>query len=116
MISEYYQPKFDALFDALKKFSSKRLGGNNGIVSIKKSIEPGSDAYKDEGIPFIRVRDVSKHEITSPEIYLSHDVVENVKALFPKKIRFSFQRMVVLELHINWSMMKILLHLVHYCI
>ena len=79
--SEYYQPKFDALFDALKKFSSKRLGGNNGIVSIKKSIEPGSDAYKDEGIPFIRVRDVSKHEITSPEIYLSHDVVENVKAI-----------------------------------
>ncbi|MBM6680494.1 restriction endonuclease subunit S [Pseudoflavonifractor capillosus] len=90
--SEYYQPKFDALFDALKKFSSKRLGGNNGIVSIKKSIEPGSDAYKDEGIPFIRVRDVSKHEITSPEIYLSHDVVENVKALFPKKDTILFSK------------------------
>lgn len=90
--AEYYQPKFDALFDALKKFSNKRLGGNNGIVSIKKSIEPGSDAYKNEGIPFIRVSDVSKHEITSPEIYLSHDVVENVAALFPKKDTILFSK------------------------
>lgn len=90
--AEYYQPKFDALFDALKKFSIKRLGGNNGIVRIKKSIEPGSDAYKDEGIPFIRVRDVSKHEITSPEIYLSQDIVENVKELFPKKDTILFSK------------------------
>ena len=83
--AEYYQPKFDILFDTLSKFSNKRLGGDDGITNIKKSIEPGSDSYKDKGIPFVRVSDVSKYEITSPEIYLSHDVVENVAALFPKK-------------------------------
>ena len=90
--SEYYQPKFDALFDTIKKFSNKQLGGNDGIVSIKKSIEPGSDAYKDEGIPFVRVSDVSKYGITAPEIYLSYDVVENVDALYPKKDTILFSK------------------------
>lgn len=90
--SEYYKPKFDILFDTLSKFSSKPLGGDNGITNIKKSIEPGSDSYKDEGIPFVRVSDVSKYEITSPEIYLSHDVVENVAALFPKKDTILFSK------------------------
>ena len=90
--SEYYQPKFDVLFDTLEKFPNKRLGGNDGIVDIKKSIEPGSEAYKDEGIPFVRVSDVSKYEITSPEIYLSYDVVENVDALYPKKDTILFSK------------------------
>lgn len=90
--AEYYQPKFDILFDTLSKFSNKRLGGDDGITNIKKSIEPGSDSYKDKGIPFVRVSDVSKYEITSPEIYLSHDVVENVAALFPKKDTILFSK------------------------
>ena len=90
--AEYYQPKFDILFDKLSKLSNKRLGGDNGITNIKKSIEPGSDSYKDEGVPFVRVSDVSKYEITSPEIYLSHDVVENVAALFPKKDTILFSK------------------------
>lgn len=90
--SEYYQPKFYNLFEMLSKFPNKRLGGDDGIVNIKKSIEPGSKAYKGEGIPFIRVSDVSKYEITSPEIYLSHDVVENVEVLFPKKDTILFSK------------------------
>ena len=90
--AEYYQPKFDILFDKLSKLSNKRLGGDDGIANIKKSIEPGSDSYKDEGIPFVRVSDVSKYEITSPEIYLSHDVVENVASLFPKKDTILFSK------------------------
>lgn len=90
--AEYYQPKFDTLFDELKKFSTKRLGGNAGIVSIKKSIEPGTDAYKDEGIPFVRVSDISKYEMTSPEIHLSPDIVEDVEALFPKKDTILFSK------------------------
>lgn len=90
--AEYYQPKFDILFDKLSKLSNKRLGGDDGIANIKKSIEPGSDSYKDEGIPFVRVSDVSKYEIISPEIYLSHDVIENVAALFPKKDTILFSK------------------------
>ena len=90
--AEYYQAKFDALFSTLKKFPSKRLGGTCGIVNIKKSIEPGSDAYKDEGIPFARVSDISKYEITTPEIHLSRDVVDNVESLFPKKDTILFSK------------------------
>ena len=90
--AEYYQPKYDALFDALRKLRCKPLGGRNGAVSIKKSIEPGSEAYQDEGIPFVRVSDVSKYEITSPEIYLSHNIVENVEVLFPKKDTILFSK------------------------
>ena len=69
-----------------------RLGGSNGIVCISKSIEPGSEAYQDEGIPFVRVSDVSKYEITPPEIFLSKDVVPNIASLYPKKDTILFSK------------------------
>lgn len=90
--AEFYQPKYDILFDELKKFSCKRLGGPNGIVNIKKSIEPGSEAYQDEGVPFVRVSDISKYEITPPEIYLSQNIVKNAESLFPKKDTILFSK------------------------
>lgn len=90
--AEYYQPKYDLLFNALSKLSNKQLGGDGGIVNIKKSIEPGSDAYQTEGIPFVRVSDVSKFEITPPEIYLSNDVVKNPESLYPKKDTILFSK------------------------
>ena len=83
--AEYYQPKYDELFNVLKKHNTKQLGGKNGLVNIKKSIEPGSEAYKDEGIPFVRVSDIDKFEITSPEIKLPQDIVPNIEILYPKK-------------------------------
>lgn len=90
--AEYYQPKYDALFDALQQFTCKKLGGENGIVNIIKSIEPGSDEYKEEGIPFVRVSDMSKFEISEPEICLSENVVDNVLALYPKKDTILFSK------------------------
>lgn len=90
--AEYYHPKYDILFDTLKNFPCKLLGGHDGIARFKKSIEPGSEAYRDEGIPFVRVSDVSKFEITQPEIYLSQDVSENVASLFPKKDTILFSK------------------------
>ena len=83
--AEYYQPKYDALFAALSKFKTKKLGGAHGLVSIAKSIEPGSEAYVDEGIPFVRVSDISKFEISKPEIKLCNDVVDTPELFFPKK-------------------------------
>lgn len=83
--AEYYQPKYDVLFTMLKKTNTKKLGGKDGIVAIKKSIEPGSNAYFKEGIPFIRVSDIDKYGISDPEIKLSKNVVENVEKLYPTK-------------------------------
>ncbi len=83
--AEYYQPKYDALFATLSNFKTKKLGGKNGIVDYMKSIEPGSEAYADEGIPFVRVSDISKFEISEPEIKLRSNVFPTPEVLFPKK-------------------------------
>ena len=83
--AEYYQPKYDILFDALCKHHCEKLGGNNGLVTIMKSIEPGSDAYQEEGIPFIRVSDVDRFGISKTSIKLSPNIVPTVESLFPSK-------------------------------
>lgn len=83
--AEYYHPKYDSLFEALKKHKTIQLGGDGGLVSMKKSIEPGSNAYLKEGIPFIRVSDVDKYEISAPPIMISEDIVSNIEELFPQK-------------------------------
>ena len=90
--AEYYQPKYDSLFETIERFSCKQLGGNNGIVTIKKSIEPGSDAYQDEGIPFVRVSDVSKFEVLEPELFLPDNIIDNTELLFPKKDTILFSK------------------------
>ena len=90
--AEYYQPKYDVLYSALKKLNTLKLGGENGIVSFLRSIEPGSDAYCEEGIPFVRVSDIGKFGISLPEIKLSQDVVDNVESLFPKKDTILFSK------------------------
>ena len=66
--AEYYQPKYDALFAQLSKYECDTI---KDIAHIKKSVEPGSEAYQDSGIPFVRVSDVTKFGISEPNIYLS---------------------------------------------
>ena len=79
--SEYYQPKYDELFEHLAKYKCTKLGD---IVAIKKSIEPGSDSYIEEGIPFIRVSDVNKFEIGKTDLHLSPKEF-NIEVLRPHK-------------------------------
>lgn len=90
--AEYYQPKYDRLFAALDTFTTKQLGGTNGIADIQKSIEPGSKSYGTEGIPFVRVSDVTKLGISEPEIKLPMDIIEHPEALFPKKDSILFSK------------------------
>lgn len=93
--AEYYQAKYDELFASLRKQITHPLSGKDGITTIQKSIEPGSDAYCDEGIPFVRVSDVTKYKIRNPEIKLSRDIVPDATTLFPCKDTILFRRMVV---------------------
>jgi len=79
--AEYYQPKYDELFDNISKTDTKLLGR---IVTIKKSIEPGSDAYQDSGVPFIRVSNLTKFGLSEPDIYLDKATYYTEK-LQPKK-------------------------------
>lgn len=79
--AEYYHPKYDALFAQLSKYECDTI---KDIAHIKKSVEPGSEAYQNSGIPFVRVSDVSKFGISEPNIYLSPSDF-NLNELRPKK-------------------------------
>ena len=78
--AEYYQQKYDSLFSFLRSAVTKRLGD---VTYIQKSIEPGSDLYETEGIPFVRVADITKFGITEPSVYLNPDLFMDV--IHPKK-------------------------------
>lgn len=86
--AEYYQPKYEQIVNKITAQAHARL---IELVSIQKSIEPGSDAYSDneDGLPFLRVADYSKHGITKPQKCLhAAFVAENLDeldALKPKK-------------------------------
>lgn len=73
--AEYYQPKYDYLFRELKNFKTKTI---REIATLSKSIEPGSEAYCDEGIPFVRVADLSKFGLSEPSIYLDRHTYKDV--------------------------------------
>ncbi len=79
--AEYYQPKYDELFSRLSKSECDSI---KNIASIKKSVEPGSEAYQDSGIPFVRVSDVTKFGISEPNVFLSPNDF-SLKELQPKK-------------------------------
>lgn len=72
--AEYYQPKYDEIVDIIQKKQFNKL---INLVNIFKSIEPGSKEYKDSGIPFVRVSDLSTKEVSRPSIYLSPKLVDD---------------------------------------
>jgi hypothetical protein len=91
--AEYYQPKYEELLSKIKHQQYDLLGN---VVSIKKSIEPGSEAYSDEGLPFLRVSDYNKFGISTPEKKLSDTFYnENrllIDSLKPKKETILFSK------------------------
>ena len=82
--SEYYQPKFDEIVNKIKTTKYDSL---KNIVDINKSVEPGSEAYQDNGIPFIRVSNLTKFGLSEPDIHLSQNLFdkETLEKLQPKK-------------------------------
>ena len=72
--AEYFQPKYDELFALLNKCKTRPLGGKDGLVDIQRSMEPGSDAYSDKGIPFVRIADFTEMGISSPEIHIPPEI------------------------------------------
>jgi restriction endonuclease S subunit len=91
--AEYYQPKFEEIIAKVKKQPYDLL---SNLVTIKKSIEPGSDVYTDEGLPFIRVSDYNKFGISTPDKCLSTAFCEEntnlLKSLYPKKEMILFSK------------------------
>lgn len=82
--SEYYQSKYEKNEAVIKSKPYIKLGD---IVTIKKSIEPGSEAYRESGIPFIRVSNLGTFGISQTEVFLdSKDFKKGeLESLYPKK-------------------------------
>lgn len=82
--AEYYQPKYEEILEKIKKTHYNVLGE---IVIVKKSIEPGSNAYQDSGIPFVRIADFSKYGISHNNVHLNPNFLDAKKLdnLYPKK-------------------------------
>lgn len=92
--AEYYQPKYEQM---MKKIAASKHGKLSKLVDIKKSIEPGSDVYtEEEGLPFLRVADYSKHGVTTPQVRLNEQfVLENldkIADLKPKRDTILFSK------------------------
>lgn len=81
--SEYYQVKYERNEAVIKSKPYARL---KDIVAIKKSIEPGSKAYRESGIPFIRVSNLSPFGISQSEVFLdSKDFKKGeLESFYPK--------------------------------
>lgn len=54
-------------------------------MKLKNLLNLDSDAYQQDRLPFIRVSDLSKFGIISPEIHISHNFINNIESLKPKK-------------------------------
>ena len=91
--AEYYQLKYEQVVNKIKTKPYDYLAN---IVEIKKSIEPGSKNYVENGLPFMRVADLSKNGLSEPKKFISqHFVNENqdkIKKLKPKKGTILFSK------------------------
>ncbi len=90
MDAEYYQPKYEEIIQAIKNYS----GGWNilgDLVTVEKGVEVGSSEYLDEGIPFIRVSNLSPFEITE-EKYISEKLYKEIKQHQPKQGEILFSK------------------------
>ena len=81
--AEYYQPKYDEIVNAIKAYPGgcDTLGN---LVAMQKSVEVGSKEYLDEGIPFVRVSNLTPFEITE-EKYISEDLYSEISQHQPQQ-------------------------------
>ena len=93
--AEYYQPKYEAIIEKIK---SQKYDSLHNIVTITKSIEPGSDYYSDDeiGLPFMRVADYTKFGLSEPNKKLTLEFVkenqDKIEELKPQKGSILFSK------------------------
>lgn len=91
--AEYYQLKYEQVVNKVK---NKDFDTLNNLVDINKSIEPGSKNYVENGLPFMRVADLSKNGLSEPQKYISEYFVkknqDKIKKLKPKKGTILFSK------------------------
>jgi restriction endonuclease S subunit len=82
--ADYFQPKYERVLSQIRTYNTHMLGD---LVSMKKGVEPGSDAYEDEGKLFIRVSSITKHGIIDKDQkYLSDELYQTLRKSYESKI------------------------------
>ena len=81
--ADYFQPKYDEIVNAIKNCAGGWDTLEN-LVTLKKCIEVGSQAYIEDGIPFVRVSNLSPFEITE-EKYISEELYAKIAEHQPKQ-------------------------------
>ena len=82
--AEYFQPKYEKLLARLKRSKARSLGE---LVTMKKGIEPGSEAYSEEGKLFIRVSSISKFGLSDKDQkYISEKLYKKLKDAYAPKV------------------------------
>lgn len=74
--AEYWQPKYDEMEKRVSSVPQKDL---SEIVSVKKGVETGSEAYSEEGKLFVRVSDFSIYGIDEGEKRISEELYEKLE-------------------------------------
>ena len=88
--AEYFQPKHDEVIAAIKSYAGgwDTLGS---LVMMRKCVEVGSGEYLDEGVPFVRVSDLSPFEI-GEEKYISEGLYALIQQHQPEQGEILFSK------------------------
>lgn len=88
--AEYFQPKYEEIVDAIKGYPGGWDTLEN-LVTVRKCVEVGSGEYLEEGIPFVRVSNLSPFEITE-EKYISEKLYAAIKQHQPNRGEILFSK------------------------
>ncbi len=88
--AEYFQPKYEEIVKVIKSYPGGWDTLEN-LVSIQKCVEVGSNEYLDEGIPFVRVSNLSPFGITQ-EKYISETLYSESKECQPRRGEILFSK------------------------
>ena len=88
--ADYYQPKYKEIVNVIKDYPSGWDALGN-LVTIKKCVEVGNSEYIAEGIPFVRVSNLSPFEITK-EKYISQKLYTQIEQHQPRRGEILFSK------------------------
>ena len=84
--AEYYQNKYDAILEKITSYKGGYKALGEICHTIEKGIEPGSKYYTENGIPFIRIANLTPYELSlSNAVCLSNEYYQKNKKYQPKQ-------------------------------
>ncbi len=84
--AEYFQPAYEEVVEKIREKNIEMKQLKDFILNIQKGIEVGSENYKEEGKPFIRVSNLSINGfIDRDQKYISEELYEQLREVYEPK-------------------------------